>query len=510
MVSHLHGTHPPFDLADGVMYFHDWRYVSHGWHPYTDAAGQAIPMWGAEPHPQALYKPCDVPWGIELVAQRPTRSEPVLLPDACGVMFLFAGSLIHDDGMYRLWVEGWPTNDMAEVGHFNQLRYAESDDGMTWRFPDLKLLPHSGPGPNNLVIGRPLNERYGFHGGGVFKDPSAPPHERYKAVWLGTIPRADADAYRRRWPNDVDPGADKGDATVWGPCGAVSPDGLRWTVLEEPLLINISDNHNVCEYDALRRRYVMYTRTWVMGRRTIGRSETADFRHFPQPEQVFWPGTPAMKPCDLWYCNGKTRMPGTRDYHLMFPMLWSLQDDRFEFHLASSPDNVMWNLVPGSPICTPGDPNAWDGGLVAPGLGLVDLPGDRTGVLVCGCRTPHKHPRRAPYGALGWATWPRGRLVALRAAEHGSFATFLVKARGGRIFLNCRTPLSGLIQVEVVGPDGKTVAGRGLDDCDPIAGDFLRRPVTWRGESGTGVEPGQPVALRFRLRCAELYAVHFG
>jgi hypothetical protein len=193
----------------------------------------------------------------------------------------------------------------------------------------------------------------------------------------------------------------------------------------------------------------------------------------------------------------------------MFPMLWSLQDDRFEFHLASSPDNVVWNFVPGGAIGTPGAPGSWDGGLLAPGLGLVDLPGDRTGLLVCGCRTPHKHPRRPPYGALSWATWPRGRLVALRAREYGTFHTMPIKTRGRHVRLNCRSPLSGMVKAELVGPDFTTVPGRTFDDCDWIAGDHLDRELTWKGESALPIPDGQPFQLRFQLRCAELFSVRF-
>jgi len=283
---------------------------------------------------------------------------------------------------------------------------------------------------------------------------------------------------------------------------------LHWTATTEPMLVQTSDTHNICAYDANLGKYVAYVRTWYMGRRTIGRTESTDYRDFTFPEEVFWPDA-MQRPYDLWYVNGKAVMPGAADYHLMFPMRWSLIDDHFEFHLASSPDNIVWSWVPGGPICRPGPAGAWDGGVVVPGYGLVQLPSGRTGMLVEGSPVPHKHPRRPPLGALGWAWWPQDRLVALRAQEEGSFALYPLLVEGRTVHLNVKTTVAGYAQVEVVGPDGQALPGRSFADCDRLCGDHLNQVVSWRGETDLGHPEGAPVTLRFRLRTAELYAVRF-
>jgi hypothetical protein len=202
-------------------------------------------------------------------------------------------------------------------------------------------------------------------------------------------------------------------------------------------------------------------------------------------------------------------VPGTTDYHVMFPLCWSLIDDHFDFHLATSPDGIVWGLVPGGPVCRPGRPGDWDGGVVAPGLGLVDLPGDRMGILVAGSPVPHKHPRQPPLGALAWAWWPKGRLVALQAETEGSFALWPLLFEGRTARLNFRTAPAGYVTVEALGPEG-VLPGRSFDDCDPLSGDHLDHPITWRGESDLSHAEDAPVTLRFRLRCAELYSVAFG
>jgi len=179
-------------------------------------------------------------------------------------------------------------------------------------------------------------------------------------------------------------------------------------------------------------------------------------------------------------------MPGTTDYRLMFPMRWSLIDDHFEFCLASSPDNIVWGWAPGGPVCVPGAAGSWDGGVVLPSYGLVSLPRMRTGMSIEGSPVPHKHPRRPPLGALGWAWWPEDRLVALKAKEEGSFALYPLLFEGRTVHLNFQTVVAGYVQVEAVGADGQVLPGRSFEDCDRLCGDHLGQVMSWRGETDLG------------------------
>lgn len=504
----LHGSHAPFRLSSNVVYFHDWRYVSYGGYRYVDREGKPLPLWTLEPTPPARYEHQDVPVGVALRAKPAQRTEPVIRAEG-NDMLLVGGSLIHEDGMYRLWYDCWPGSQIASglVGDHNIVRYAESYNGMDWTFPKLGLMEYEGSKQNNVVYGDPLTRQTGYHGGCVFKDPSAPPAERYKAFYLGYVSQAKLTEFRLRRPDAVDPFLADRDR-VPALFGGTSPDGIHWTAMTEPLLVQTSDTHNICAYDSNLGKYVAYVRTWYMGRRSIGRSESGDFRDFSFPEEVFWPDA-MQKPYDLWYANAKTLMPGTTDYHLMFPMRWSLIDDHFEFCLASSPDNIVWGWVPGGPVCVPGPAGAWDGGVIAPGYGLVQLPERRTGMLVQGSPVPHKHPRRPPLGAIGWAWWPQERLVGLYAATEGAFALYPLLFQGRMVHLNYQTAPAGYILVEAFGPGGDVLPGRGFEDCDPISGDDIDRVVSWRGETDLGHPEGAPVTLRFRLRTAELYAVRF-
>jgi len=509
----IHSNRPPFRLASNVIYFHDWRYVDHGSHQWLTETGKGVPLFTTESLPPLRYRCVDMPYGIRLVAQKAEKGQPVITPEMARAVFLFGGTLIHDEGVYRFWYECWPEEGIGtpHMGVRNHVRYAESDNGVDWRFPDVGVVNYRGDTRNNIVYGAMLrDDDVGYHGGSVFKDPSAPPEERYKGFHLGHIPDDMYADYLRERPDAVDPYHRN-----QGLFGAVSPDGIHWKPIREPLVAHYSDTHNCCTYDVQQGKYVAYCRNWFFRRRTIGRMETDDFRRFPLPEDLFWPGA-TMAPHDLWYSQPKTLMPGTIDYHVMFPMRWSLATDSFHFHLATSPDGVVWGFVPdasgytpGEGVCSPGCAGEWDGGVVTPGIGLVDLPGNRTGMLFAGSPVPHKHPRKPPLGKIAWATWKKERLVALECPMEGFFATQPLVFEGRTLRLNAKTQFTGFVEVEACKPDGSPIPGRSFADCDRFNGDETDHPITWRGESDIGHAENAEVRFRVRMRSADLFAMRF-
>ena len=507
MPSPFHGARPPYPLPSNIVYFHDWRYVHTGRHRWFLEDGSSLGLFTNEPLTPMEYRPGDVPKGVRLVAQPARKCEPVIESGPEADVILFGGNLLHEGGLYRLWYDTWPADqfDTKRMGNFNYLRYAESDDGVEWRKPCLGLIEHNGSRENNIVRGGP-DLATGYHGGCVFRDPEAPAAERYKSFHLGLASDEAAERYRRERPGETDPmnPPDLHSALM----GAVSPDGLHWEALPDPLVLQTSDTHNVCEYDPALGKYVAYCRSWFFMRRTVGRMESDDFRRFPLPEELLWPNA-LMDPADLWYGNSKTRMPDAPGYHLMFPWRWRMSTDAFDIHLATSPDNVVWGMVPGGPLLEPGPPGAWDAGVVVPGVGMVELPGDRMGILYEGSPYPHKHPRPPGLGRLAWATWPKGRLVALVAEQEGSFDMQPLRVEGRRARINFHAGPTGFVRVEVVQPDKTAQPGRGFAECDTLTGDHLDHPITWGGDSDLGHPEDGPVELRFELRHAEIFGLRF-
>ena len=518
--SPLYGLEPPFTLRSNIVYFHDWRYVFTGEPGWVGPGGKEVAPMGPGLVPRMGYQYRDMPLGVSLNAQPAAQSEVVFSASVLNECRLHGGSLIHEDGVYRLWYETVLSaifkEGMYKRAHYydalsNDLRYAESTDGINWKLPHVAKRKLKGRRNRNVVLGSALTPGRGYHGGCVFKDPHAPARERYKTFFLGRASVPMIEAYRKKWPDDLPASVlalRRKNQPSAAMLGATSSDGITWKAVREPLLFHTSDTQQSCEYDPALGKYVAHIRITMLRRRSIGRSVSDDFRHFQLPEVIFWPDA-TQKPYNTWYGNGKTTMPGAPDYHIMFPLRWDLTRDRFSFHLAASPDNVTWGLVPGGAVCEPGASGSWNGGGVWPGHGMVDLPGDRMGILYNGIPTPHKHPRRPPYGHFGWAYWDKGRLVALEAKEDGAFALFPLIFEGRSISLNLRTARTGYVQVEALDSDGNVLPGRSFDACDRICGDSLDRTVTWRSESDLGHREGTAVQLRFRLRNAELFSVEF-
>ena len=211
-------------------------------------------------------------------------------------------TLLEDEGRYRLYYECFYDDGGAERSDYAaMMAYAESADGVHWVKPAVGEVDFRGSKDNNLVYGLDVSLGRGAHGGTVFKDPGAPPGERYKLVHMGR---------------------ENGVPSVYG---AVSPDGLKWTALEEPVVPGyFSDTQTVVHFDQGKGRYVGYFRGWTShesgkshGRRTIAFAETDRFDSWPEPEQIVAPDRHDPPDSDI-YTNSYAPWPDA-DAHLMFP-----------------------------------------------------------------------------------------------------------------------------------------------------------------------------------------------
>ena len=295
--------YPPFTLRSNALFFHDWRYVHHGITRWTTATGEPIERYSDEPLPDVVeWRGSDIPSGIRLRAIPAQKSDPFLRADSPWEEHLRHATVIRDGGIYRLWY------DTKSLGC-----YAESDDGTTWRKPKLGLREFDGTTANNILWGENLPPEPDYVGAGcVFIDPSAPAQERYKSFHNRHIDAEVFEEFRRRYPEDTSPraqsGIERGKGTL-AQAGATSPDGIHWTPFDLPLVVHGSDTQNVAYYDEVLGKYVGYFRTHVFRRRSIGRAETDDFRHFPLPDTIVWPDA-GIGPADVWYANGRTSYPG--------------------------------------------------------------------------------------------------------------------------------------------------------------------------------------------------------
>lgn len=474
-----------YTLPPGPHLFTDWRYV-YAMHIGYDAPRHGTPPDKLDVVRASAVKPC---YGVRIERVVPQKRGPVLQNDRPWEFFTPYTVLLEYEGEYRLYYNTMPKDRPEDY----MLCVATSKNGLDFEKPELGLVEFDGSKANNIVLGG-----HYVHGAGVFVDASAPPTERFKAIYQTKLNEEEMADLRRRRPELAERIAKLDNAAIGG---AVSPDGLHWERIADPLMAHVSDTGTTAYYDEHLGRYVGYFRMGVMRRRGIGRAEAVDFRNWPKPELVFWP-TPDEAPWVDYYTNGHARYPGSQTAHLMFPMIYERTRDSSVVRIATSLGGRHWDFIPGGSVLEPGHESAWESGCLFPGAGLVKLPDRSVAFPYVGFAVPHKFPRSVPLGDIGLAIWPSGRIASLTADDTGEFYTIPLKLEGDALYLNFETDRSGLVQVEIC-----DMEGRNWSKCDPLWGDHLNKRVTWNsGEGDLKVSPDRPVTLRFRLRAARLYS----
>jgi hypothetical protein len=475
----------PYDLAGKRIDFTNWNFIQPGDLDWVNAQGKSVYVEGNEGMYAARHVGKEAPFGIRIAARKPQVIGPRDRPHRC---------ILQDGDRYL----GWSNNE-----------FYESRDGMSWTKKA------------NLRLDREADGIY--H---VFLDPAAPPAERFKAVWsTDDLTKQEFDAYREKYPADWEPRAllhfnEKGKVSCIR--GSVSPDGIAWTTLAEPLTVEYADTLNTAYYDATLRKYVLFTRYWSIGaytqksppdirnswtgagRRAIGRSESDTFRHFAPSRMILDP-PPSMLPSEALYTNCYTTIPQAPDQHLMFPTVWNASiDDSTRIVLASSYDGQNWYWVPEGDLLETAEYGQWNGGCIWAEPNLIELPNGDWALPYSAHNVPHKYPRGQRKGGLGYAVWPKGRLVALEAKTLGQFTLMPLRIPGSTLKLNATTRRSGQLRVEVVGDPDRT-----FDQCTPLFGDLHWSTVKWGDKGDLGRKPGDGVTLRFRLDKADLYGIEF-
>jgi len=229
----------PYELAGKRIAFTSWFLVRPGGFAWVDSEGRNVTVSGDVGPWGARFARSDYPHGVRLVAQPAERVGPVIAGerpwDTTGIAVT---TLIKDGDRYR----AWGTCSGPAGGGFC---YFESADGMTWERPELGQVQVDGQ-PTNLID---------FAEGTVFIDPSVPPETRYKWVQLDGMSFEEYDAFRAAHPDRWEPRARRDDVGhAYSIIGATSPDGLHWTRLPDPLVVEHSDTQIVAYYDERLRK----------------------------------------------------------------------------------------------------------------------------------------------------------------------------------------------------------------------------------------------------------------
>jgi len=480
-----------------LMLFTDQRYIRGGEIKWETSEGE---IFGVDNPPETqveLYARQErVPYGVRLVAQPATKSEPTSIRTPGPYR-----RIMYDEGIYRSWhmqvdgqMLGGRDYPSETVPRSVEMCYIESKDGYQWSEPKRSSLKVPG-------LRRFVNMTF-------FIDPVAPPQERYKVVYMA-VPPKDLGArllaeYLKRPRRYRDPRISaKRPLCLFA---AVSPDGFAWKPIEKPLMMHYADTDNTFLYDQENAKYVLYTRMWRNGRRWVGRAEADDFYDWGPIEPIIWPRLDDPVDYDV-YTNAYTEYPGAPQYRFMFPTFYHRYTERSEVRMYSSEGGVAWNQIPGGSVIPPGEPGDWDSAWLWAYKDLVPLGEGRVAVYFQGTPYPHKYPRSP--GVVGaacraWAWWPEGRLCAVKADLEGEFWTYPITPAGREMRLNYRAHRAGEVRVGIFGVEGRSAA-----ECKPMHGNNMSEPVTWAGKTDIGIAEGQEVILHFKLRSAELFALEW-
>ncbi len=478
-----------------------------------------------EGHPRLL----GLSSGARFVSHPPrVRDEPVL----AGATFIDAygcsiyGSVLQDGDRFRMWYQAWP----EDFDGRDSLAVAcvESADGVNWERPAYGLIERNGTRANGLTD-------LPFHAPSVCIDPDAPAGRRYRA--FGYTHPERAVGYHI-------PTQGKGYYT------AHSADGLRWTVEPGPLwpqadvitaawdpwqgeggAARIAFKHNGLSAGLHRRRF--YTAEWRNGVASepvsafiadevddqVARSHGCLSADYYGISWAFSPG-PTVAIAWMFRHHGPLGHSPGRLWHYGNQGPVDLQL-RYQLERGG-----RWLALPGRPDwLTATDMPEWARGGLYGASHALDV-GDETRLYFTGTKERHGWAgagavtdefRRAYLGGGGFAniglmTWPRGRLLGVRA----DLPEWIDLQAGGAsaigppgLRLNVATRPTGRVRVALLDEARKVIEGFGFNDCDGFSGDHLDRPVSWRGSTELPADaPGELIG-RVEIESGSLWAFNF-
>jgi len=438
-------------------------------------------------------------------------------------------SVFQDGDLYRMYYKAWHLD--VQVGKLDSGRhplyccYAESDDGVHWRKPELGLNEFQGSTKNNIVVASGTQGTLKVDAGhpAVCKDtnPNAPADARYKAIFRSS-----------------------------GPSGLLpfkSPDGIHWSPMSDtPILSGIGafDSQNLAFWDPNIGKYRAYWRIFTAGTTTDKEWKPAGVRAIrtaTSDDMLTWD-----KHEDLTYTDSPDEQlytnqikPYHRAPHLLigFPTRyidrgWSdsmkaLPEREHRERRASSVERYGTAITEGLFMASRDGVKfkRWNEAFLRPG---IERPGTwhyghqyiAWHVVETKSALPGAPNELSLYASESYWTGVGSALrrytlrldgfVSVNASlRGGEVITKPLKFAGSELHLNVSTSAAGGVRVEIQNLDGTPIPGFTLDDCQEVFGDSVDRQVTWNSETPLAELAGQPVRLRFVLKDANLYAFQF-
>ena len=471
---------------------------------------------------QGRYELYDAPVGVRIRVEQAAKSDPVLTSND---RWEGGGNMVplrvwRDGGTYKMLYAAYQhrSDDKSPgLGGGHHLCYAQSADGYHWQRPELGQVEWQGSRANNIIANPPT--------GTPFEDPRGTPEERFKAIGQvgasfdpDTGEKLDTVEAYNRWRRQEYEGdaytGPRAESRHWVE-GWTSPDGVRWTSVGRVGDMS-SDGGSAAQYDEETGGYYAYIRVGGMGRRATGLTRTDDFWQWPPASLVLAPD-PQDDPDLSFYGCSYFRYPGNPDLHCAFVETYHQVGDYNDAQIAFSRDMTHWFRPDRRSIIPCGEPGNPDSGGARPWGGLIELPDGYWATMYRGHVGLHNYRASEPEiphrpGVLQLARWLPHRFCGVEAEMEGRFTIPTVQRGRDTLRLNYRCRPGGHIQVELIRtvpsrihPDADPIPGYSFADCDLLSGDYLDRPVSWRGSTDLSAA-GDQIAVRLRMFQAKVFA----
>ncbi len=411
-------------------------------------------------------------------------------------------TVLRDGARFRLYYRGMPA-DVVDGTAGEVTCVAESDDGIHWTKPNLKLFEAHGTKDNNVVLAGDPPFSHNFSPV-LDTRPGCPREQRYKAL------------------SGLDPS---------GLVAFVSADGLRWNKLRtEPVIPRqapfkvdwMFDSQNVVFWSEPEQKYLCYFRVYD-GVRRIARCESTDFVQWSDPVMMSYVTDGKPSPIEELYTNQTHPYFRAPQIYVavaarFVPNRQAISDEEAEaLNVAKGyqkdlSDAVLMTTRGGSvydrtflsSFIRPGiGARNWVSRTNYPALGII-----QTGPTEMSIYTnqdnaqPTAHLHRYSLRLDGFAS--------VRADyDGGELLTRPLKFSGDRLDLNFSTSAVGSIRVEIQTEDGQPIPGFAAADCVEVIGNEIDRTVRWKSGSDVSALAGKTVRLRFVMKDADLFALRF-
>jgi len=445
--------------------------------------------------------------------------EPSSFVDGAGVTLY--GTVMRDKGVYRMWYQGTPRN--WDSWNMENICYAESDNGIDWRKPNLGLVDYAGKGRDNNLINIP------GHSMNVFIDCDAPPSHHYRATLC---------------TGRCHEGSRSDNLETYGFYTLHSTDGISWEYDKKTPQWNQADVITSIYHPWQRRGIVMLKVNPLqtingMCRRSFLSSEFLNGQWLEETHSALVPDEfddiaanargftsgdyygIGMMPAGsgtvgfLWqfrhnlpYAAGggiTLGQLGVVDISLCYQ---AKRGDRW-LHVHGRPDFISHNDPP------------WSSGCIYTSSCPIEV-GDEQWLYFSATPVTHGWHLNEKwesdearqrlmmddgYGRIGFARWPKWRLFGFRSEPGGTLEINLGRLTvDSKLFLNYCCKSGGSIQVETLygtftGPKKEPVA-----QSLPLTGDALAEQVMWQSGSHITANPDVDCIVRLHLDQTEIYA----